>query len=95
MREPWDVPTLAEAGVQGVEVFSFQAVAGPKGLPEDVKAKLQPALIAALNAPDVRARFDELGFEVVANSPAEFTSFLTAELARWKTVVETGNITPE
>ena len=90
-----EAPTLAEAGVQGVEVYSFQAVAGPKGLPEDVKAKLHPALIAALNAPDVKARFDELGFEVVANSSAEFTSFLTAELARWKTVVETGNITPE
>ena len=88
-----NVPTMAEAGVPGLEVYSWQAVAAPKGLPRDVAGKLQPALIAVLRDPDVVKRFDELGFEVVANSPAEFATFLASELGRWKTVVDAGKIT--
>lgn len=90
-----DVPTLAEAGVQGVEVYSWQAAAGPKGFPGEVKAKLDGAFKAALSAPDVRARFDDLGFEVVGNTSGAFAAFLNAEIARWKSVVEAGNITPD
>jgi tripartite-type tricarboxylate transporter receptor subunit TctC len=89
------VPTLGEAGVQGADVFSWQAVAAPKGLPPDVKAKLHAEIVAALNAPDVRPRMEELGFEIVANTPEQFREFLGAELARWKQVIETGKITME
>ena len=88
-----DVPTLAEAGVKGVDVFSWQAVAAPKGLPKDVNEKLHGALIKALNDPDVRKSFSELGFEVVGNSQEQFATFLNQELARWKGVIETGKIT--
>ena len=49
-----DVPTMAEAGVPDVDVYSWQAVAAPKGLPADVKAKLEADLIAALRTPDVK-----------------------------------------
>jgi tripartite-type tricarboxylate transporter receptor subunit TctC len=87
-----DVPTMAEAGAPNFEVYSWQAVAGPKGLPKDVAAKLHAAIVAALNAPDTRARFDAQGFDVVANSPSEFNSFLNAEIGMWKKVVETGGI---
>lgn len=88
-----DAPTMAEAGVPGIEVYSWQAIAAPKGLPRDVAAKLQPALIAVLRDPEVLKRFDDLGFEVVANPSAEFGTFLVSELARWKNVVDTGKIT--
>ena len=87
-----NVPTLAEAGVPGIEVYSWQAFVAPKGLPANVKARLQPALIAAIRNPDVVKRFNELGFEVVGNSPEEFTRFLNDELARWKQVIDTGGI---
>jgi tripartite-type tricarboxylate transporter receptor subunit TctC len=90
-----DVPTLAEAGVQGVEVYSWQAAAGPKGLPGEVKAKLEQAFKAALSAPEVKARYEEIGFDVVGNTSGEFSQFLAAEIARWKEVVETGKITPD
>jgi tripartite-type tricarboxylate transporter receptor subunit TctC len=85
-------PTLAEAGVPGIEVYSWQAFVAPKGLPQSVKDRLQPALVAAIKHPDVVKRFNELGFEVVGNSPAEFQKFLADELARWKQVVDTGGI---
>jgi tripartite-type tricarboxylate transporter receptor subunit TctC len=90
-----EAPTLAEAGVAGVEVYSWQAVAAPKGLPADVKAKLEGALKTALESPDVRTRFTDLGFEVVGNTSAAFGEFLTAEIGRWKGVVDAGKITAD
>jgi tripartite-type tricarboxylate transporter receptor subunit TctC len=67
----------------------------PKGLPADVKAKLETEFIASVKAPDVKARFDQIGFDVVGNTSAQFAEFLAAEIARWKLVIETGKITPE
>lgn len=90
-----DTPTMAEAGVQDLEVYSWQAFAAPKGLPQDVTAKLQPALIAALKDAEVARKFDEIGFEVVASSPKEFADFQAAEVKRWKDVIDKGNIKPE
>jgi tripartite-type tricarboxylate transporter receptor subunit TctC len=90
-----NVPTLAEAGVKGADVYSWQAVAAPKGLPADVRAKLHDAIVAALNDPQVRQRFTSIGFEVVANTPEQFAAFQQKESARWKTVIETGKITAD
>ncbi len=87
-----NVPTLAEAGVPGIEVYSWQAFVAPKGLPANVKARLQPALIAAIKHPDVVKKFNEQGFEVVGSSPEEFNKFLNEELARWKQVIDAGGI---
>jgi tripartite-type tricarboxylate transporter receptor subunit TctC len=88
-----DVPTLAEAGIKDVDVYSWQAVAAPKGLPADVKSKLHGALVAALNAPDIQKSLGEQGFEIVDHTPDQFAQFLNKELARWKQVIETGKIT--
>jgi tripartite-type tricarboxylate transporter receptor subunit TctC len=88
-----DVPTLTESGVKGADVFSWQGVAAPKGLPKDVKDKLHGAMVKALQEPDVAKNFSEQGIEVVANTPEQFTQFLQQELAKWKAVIETGKIT--
>ena len=87
-----DVPTLTEAGVPGIAVYSWQAFVAPKGLPANVKARLQPALIAAIKHPDTVKKFNEQGFEVVGNSPEEFAKFLDDELALWKQVIDAGGI---
>jgi tripartite-type tricarboxylate transporter receptor subunit TctC len=89
------VPTLAEAGVKNVDVYSWQAVAAPKGLPANVKTKLHGAIVGALNDPELKAKLTEQGFEVVANSSEEFAKFQAQELARWRTVIETGKIEVE
>jgi tripartite-type tricarboxylate transporter receptor subunit TctC len=88
-------PTMGEAGVQDLVVYSWQAVAAPKGLPPEVAAKLQPAVVAALKDPEVVKRMADIGFEVVANSPPEFAAFLADETKRWKTIIETGKVTSE
>ena len=87
-----NVPTMAEAGVPGLEVYSWQAFVAPKGVPRDANAKLQSALVTALKDPEVTKKFNDIGFEVVANSSAEFNTFLGGELARWKQVVDAGGI---
>jgi tripartite-type tricarboxylate transporter receptor subunit TctC len=90
-----DVPTLEESGIHGVTVYSWQAFAAPKGLPADIKARLHAALVAALNDPTVKPKLLELGFEIVANTPEQFTAFQASEFARWKRVVEIGKITAD
>jgi tripartite-type tricarboxylate transporter receptor subunit TctC len=51
--------------------------------------------VASTKSPDIKAKFDAVGFDVVANNGDQFTKFLTEEIARWKAVIETGKITAE
>ncbi|BEP64575.1 tripartite tricarboxylate transporter substrate binding protein (plasmid) [Variovorax sp. V213] len=88
-----DVPTLAEAGVKNVEVASWQAIVAPKGLPPAVREKAHAAFVEALNDPKVKDQFTSIGFEMVANTPAQFAEFQQKEYARWKKVIEAGKIT--
>jgi len=90
-----EVPTLEELGVKGATVYSWQGFAAPKGLPADIKTKLHGALVAALNDPSVKPKLLELGFELVANTPEQFSAFQAAEFARWKKVIEVGKITAD
>ncbi len=90
-----EVPTMDELGVKGVTVYSWQAFAAPKGLPADIKAKLMDALVAGLNDPAVKTKLQDLGFEIVGNTPEQFTAFQASEFARWKKVIETGKITAD
>jgi len=90
-----DVPTLAEAGVAGAEVYSWQGMVAPKGLPASVKQKLADAAIAAINDPAVKKRMLDLGLEIVASTPEAFTAYQAREFARWKTVIETRKITAD
>ncbi len=90
-----DVPTMEESGIKGVTVYSWQAFAAPKGLPADIKTKLHDAIVAGLNDPSVKPKLLELGFEIVGNTPEQFTAFQATEFARWKKVIEVGKITAD
>jgi tripartite-type tricarboxylate transporter receptor subunit TctC len=90
-----DVPTMDELGHKGVTVYSWQAFAAPKGLPAEIKSKLHAALVAGLYDPAVKPKLLELGFEIVGNTPEQFTAFQAAEFARWKKVIEVGKITAD
>ena len=90
-----DVPTLEESGIKGVTVYSWQAIAGPKGLPADIKAKLHEGIVAGLNDPEVKNKLLGLGFEIVGSTPEQFTAFQASEFARWKKVIEVGKISAD
>ncbi len=88
-----DVPTLQELGIQDANVNSWQAVAAPKGTPADIRNKLHAAIRDALNDPAIKPKLLELGFEIVANTPEQFTAFQASEFERWKKLIQARNIT--
>lgn len=88
-----NVPTFKEAGVNDMVIYSWQAVVAPKGLKPDVKSKVQSSVIAAINDPQVKKSFTDIGFEIVANTPEQFAKFQAEESARWKKLIETRKIT--
>jgi tripartite-type tricarboxylate transporter receptor subunit TctC len=90
-----DVPTLAEAGVRGAEVYSWQGFAGPKNLPPAVKKKLSDAAVAAMNDPAIRKRMEDQGLEVVANTPEQMAAFQLREYNRWKQLIEARKISAD
>lgn len=87
-----EVPTLQELGIQDANVYSWQAVSGPKGMPADLKKQLHAAIKDALNDPAIKPKLLDLGFEVVASTPEQFTAFQATEFARWKKLIEARNI---
>lgn len=90
-----DVPTAAEVGLDDFVVTSWQATMTSAGVPAPVLAKLEAAAIEALRHPESVQRLNQVGFDVVASSAAEFRRFQAAEIARWKTVVDRANIRAE
>ena len=87
-----NVPSLEELGIKDANVYSWQAIAAPRGLPANIKAKLHTAIVAGLNDPQVKSKLLDLGFEIVASTPEQFTAYQAAEFARWKKLIETRNI---
>ena len=89
-----NTPTGAEAGLRDFVVYSWQALGGPSGMAPALMERIHAQAAAALRSPEVARRMDELGFEVVASTPAQFSAFQRGEIERWKRVVQAGNITP-
>ena len=82
-----EVPTLRELGVADAVAYGWQGVAVPSGVPAPVVARLAEALRAAVAADDVRGRFETLGIESAAWSPAEFEAFVRRENAEWRPLI--------
>jgi len=83
-----ELPTVAEAGLAGFEVFGWNGLLAPAGTPKPVIAKLHGEITRALRSPEVRERIAGFGFEPVGNSPEEFGEFVKADIARWAKVAK-------
>lgn len=90
-----EVPTAIEQGLAEFVVTSWQAVMAPAGMAPALLARVHAAVVEALRHPETTQRLNGIGFDVVANSPAEYRAFQEAEIARWRQVVQTANIRPE
>ena len=77
------VPTLAELGVPGMEVYNWYGMLAPARTPEAVVERLHRTVAEALAAPELAKGFAEQGVAVVASTPAEFGRFIAAESERW------------
>ena len=83
-----EVPTMKEAGVQGVEVVVWYGVLAPAATPRDIVHKLSDAIARATQSPDIRQKLLDQGAEPVGNPPEEFSKQLREEVARWAEVVK-------
>ena len=84
-----DLPTIAEAAnLPGYEATSWFGVVGPANMPADVLNKDSAALMAAINSPSVKEKYLAMGAQPVGNTPAQFSTFIKNEIAKWTKVVK-------
>lgn len=87
-----DVPTLAESGFAGFDFSAWLALVAPRGLPADVKARLDKALAAAMAQADTLERMKAAGFEPHHATVPDWAGFVGADIARMKVVAERAQI---
>jgi tripartite-type tricarboxylate transporter receptor subunit TctC len=91
-----DIPTIAESGVPGFDVATWESIQAPAGTPPEVIARLNTAIREAVAGSELRQKMINLGFEPDATkSPAETRQFIRAEIAKWAKVVKERNIKAE
>jgi tripartite-type tricarboxylate transporter receptor subunit TctC len=83
-----DVPTIAEAGVQGYDADLWFGMWGPPRLPTERMTMMQVQVARLMQAPDTQRRFAELGAEPIGSTPEAFRTFLAGEIAKWEKVVK-------
>src|SRR4051812_13862463 len=83
-----DVPTLAESGLPGYEIGSWQGVFAPAGTPPAIVKRLNDEIVKIINTPEVRDKLAALGAEPVGNSQEEFSAMVKAEVVKWADVVK-------
>jgi tripartite-type tricarboxylate transporter receptor subunit TctC len=93
-RSPFlaDVPTVAEAGVAGYEVLSWNGIFARTGTPAEIISVLNGAIRAMVAIAEVKERYADLGIEAKASSPEELKARLAADIAKWAAVIERAGI---
>lgn len=87
-----DVPTVMESGVAGYDVAAWNGLAAPAKTPPAVIERIRQELVKALEAPEVKKRFGELGIDTRTSTPEELREFFISESKRWARVVEMAKI---
>lgn len=87
-----ELPTIAEAGVPGFEIATWYAIWAPPRMPAPVVQRLQAAVAAAVQVPEVRERLGTLGADPVADSPEAFAAFCRREYDRWGQLVREAKV---
>lgn len=90
-----DVPTVAEQGVSGYDVSSWNAIFAPAGTPPEIVEKLHATLVEVLADPAIQARFAELGVEARSSTPDEIGKRLADDIQKWRAVIEQAGIQPQ
>ena len=86
---------MAEAGVKGFEMSSWQAVYAPKGTPKPIVDKLNAEIVKILKDPGTRDKMQQtMGIEIVASTPEELTKLMQAEIPRWGALVKKSGAQP-
>jgi tripartite-type tricarboxylate transporter receptor subunit TctC len=89
-----DVPTIAEAGIQGYEASAWYGVVGPARMPADIVARLSADIAAIAHQPEVKQKLAPLAAVTVGSTAPEFSAFIRAEYDRWSKLVRESGIKP-
>jgi tripartite-type tricarboxylate transporter receptor subunit TctC len=89
-----ELPTMVEAGFAGFEAVPWFGLMAPAGTPAPIIDKLHRETVRVLALPDVRRKLEELGLDVIGNSPAEFAAVIRAEIPQWAKVIKDAGIKP-
>jgi tripartite-type tricarboxylate transporter receptor subunit TctC len=81
------VPTIAESGVPGYEINNWYGIFAPANTPQDIIQRLNTETIKILQKPDVRTKLIAAGLEPIWSTPAEFSDYVRAEIAKWRKIV--------
>lgn len=87
-----EVPTLSEAGIDGVFTSTWYALAAPARTPPAIIARIHAETVKALRRPDMIERFARQGADLIGNTPAEFDAFIKQERAKWGPVARQLNL---
>ncbi|MSQ72829.1 MAG: tripartite tricarboxylate transporter substrate binding protein [Betaproteobacteria bacterium] len=90
-----DVPTFAEAGIPGVQDYTWTAIFLPAGTPAAVVQRLNEAVNRIIQLPDIRERLDAQGLEPVGGTPQQFGDYVKTEIVKWGKVVREANMKTE
>jgi tripartite-type tricarboxylate transporter receptor subunit TctC len=90
-----DVPTVAESGLPGFEVYAWYGACAPKGVPNAILDKLNADILKTLALPEIKERFAQQSLDMKPTTRAEFAAWIRNEIAKWTKVVEAAKITVE
>jgi tripartite-type tricarboxylate transporter receptor subunit TctC len=87
-----DIPTIAESGLPGYEATSWYGVVAPANTPPAIVDKLNRALVASLQLPDVKKVLADLGLEPVGDTPQHFTARIQTDMQKWAQVIKQNHV---
>ncbi|WP_314283233.1 Bug family tripartite tricarboxylate transporter substrate binding protein [Roseomonas gilardii] len=90
-----DAPSMAEAGLPDFDITSWNGVFGPARMPPAATSTLNAAIRSAIERPEVRQRFADIGFEAFSGTPQDLGQFVQTELVQWRQLIEAAGIEKE
>ena len=82
-----NVPTMAEAGINGQEAETMQGLLAPAGTPKAIIERLHREVVKIVTLPETRDKLLSMGFDPVGNTPEQFTGYINTEINRWGKVI--------
>lgn len=90
-----DAPSMAEAGLPNFDITSWNGIFGPARMPPAATSTLNAAIRSAIERPEVRQRFADIGFEAFSGTPQDLGQFVRTELVQWRHLIEAAGIEKE